>query len=323
MNKPALLHMDRLSVEFRTRTGVVKTLEDVSLRVARGEIVGVVGESGSGKSVMAHAIMGILDRAGRVTAGSIVLGGMDLLGASEADLRDVRGREVSMIFQSPRTALNPIRQVGRQIEDVLRRHAAITRRQLPRRAVEALSRVRIPDPAKRYHSYPFELSGGLCQRVGIATALACEPSLLIADEPTTGLDVTTQATIMDLLRELAVGRRMATLLITHDLHLAAEVCDRIIVMHAGHVIESAPTAKLFREPSHPYTAKLIAATPSGQESIDAIAAIPGSLPDLRATNLPPCRFAYRCDRHTRTCDRPSLTLTAVGEGHEVACRRPL
>jgi len=226
-----------------------------------------------------------------------------------------------MIFQNPRTALNPIRQVGRQIGDVLRRHAGVPRAQARARAVELLAQVQIPDPERRYWAYPFELSGGMCQRVMIALALACGPSLLIADEPTTGLDVTTQAAIMDLIDELARQSDMATMLITHDLGLAAEHCERIVVMHAGHVVECAPTADLFKSPRHPYTAKLIAATPRPGASLDDLAAIPGGLPDLRG-DLPPCRYRARCERYAPLCDGPLPRREPV-PGHLVACWKPL
>lgn len=256
-----LLAVENLTVEFRTRDGVVTALKSVGLGVGKGETLGVVGESGSGKSVTAYSVMGILDRAGKVTGGSAVFGGFEMIGAREKDLRELRGREASMIFQSPRTALNPIRAVGHQIEDVLRRHTLIRRGALQEKAIELLAQVRIADPEKRYWSYPFELSGGMCQRVMIAIALACEPALLIADEPTTGLDVTTQKATMDLIQELARARGMATILITHDLGLAAQYCDRIAVMQHGEVIESAATDALFRNPEHPYTKRLIRATP--------------------------------------------------------------
>ena len=244
-----LLAVRGFGLEFRTRSGIVRAIEDVSLTLHRGEIVGLVGESGSGKSVLSYALLGISDRAARVTGGEALFGGMDLLKADESTLADLRGREISMIFQSPRTALNPIRTVGLQIEDVLRRHAvargADLSRSLRERAVQALREVAIADPERRVAAYPFELSGGMCQRVMIALALACRPGLLIADEPTTGLDVTTQAAVMDLLTGLARERQMATLFITHDLALAADHCDRIVVMHAGHAVEAAPTAELF------------------------------------------------------------------------------
>ena len=318
-----LLEVQSLEVEFRTRSGTVRALQDVSLAVHRGETVGVVGESGSGKSVLFYSVLGILDAAGCITGGRAVFGGLDLTAASPTELAELRGREAAMIFQNPRAALNPIRKVGRQIEDVLARHTSTPSAQLRSRAIEALAAVRIPDPERRYHAYPFELSGGLCQRIMIALALACSPSLLIADEPTTGLDVTTQAAVMDLIGELSARRRMATVLITHDLGLAAEYCDRIVVMHAGHVVESAPTARLFERPRHPYTARLVATTPHGAQSLDALAAIPGNLPDLRRDDLPSCRFSERCDRREPACLSEPLGVVELEPGHRVACRRPL
>ena len=316
-----LLSVENLSVEFRTRDGVVKALDRVTFEIRRGETVGVVGESGSGKSVTAFSIMRILDPAARITGGRAVFDGLDLLSARETELESRRGRDLSMIFQNPRTALNPIRQVGRQIGDVLLRHAGVKRGEVRSRAVELLAQVQIPDPARRYWAYPFELSGGMCQRVMIALALACGPALLVADEPTTGLDVTTQSAIMDLIDELAQAKQMATLLITHDLGLAAEHCERIVVMHAGHVVESAPTAELFANPRHPYTAKLIAATPRPGVSLDELAAIPGGLPDLRG-ELPACRYSRRCERYAPFCDEP-LPVQEPAQGHTVACWKPL
>lgn len=317
-----ILDIKGLSVEFRTRSGVVKALENVSLNVYRGEMVGVVGESGSGKSVSALTAMGILDPAGAVTAGAITLGGLDILGAKESVLQETRGREVSMIFQSPRTALNPIRTVGKQIGDVLRRHGAANRQTVREMVIKALTAVRIPDPENRYDAYPFELSGGMCQRIMIAMALSCSPELLIADEPTTGLDVTTQAAIMDLIKDLARERNMATVLITHDMAMAADYCDRIVVMHAGHVVECAPTVELFSHPRHPYTAKLMKATPRGGGALDEIESIPGSLPDLRG-ELQPCRFAGRCERFEAACDAGPLVPVETSPGHVVNCRKPL
>ena len=324
--QPPLLEVKDFSLEFRTRSGTVRALQGVNLSVQRGEIVGLVGESGSGKSVLSYALLGISDRAAKVTSGSAVFGGMDLLQADEHTLADLRGREVSMVFQSPRTALNPIRPVGLQIQDVLRRHAAAPgvdlSRSLKERAVQALREVAIADPEGRVQAYPFEMSGGMCQRVMIALALACRPRLLIADEPTTGLDVTTQAAVMDLITGLARERQMATLFITHDLALAADHCDRIVVMHAGHAVESAPKASLFAQPRHPYTARLMSSTPGPQSSIASLAPVPGNLPDLRRSDLPACRFAERCERASARChtDRPTLP---GGAGHEVACWHPL
>ncbi|MBD2258345.1 ABC transporter ATP-binding protein [Pseudanabaena sp. FACHB-2040] len=324
----ALLSVENLTVEFRTRSGVVKALESVSFAIQPGETVGIVGESGSGKSVTAFTLMGVLDRAGRVTKGQALLQtgekNVDLLAEPESALRQLRGKELSMIFQNPRTALNPIRKVGKQIEDVLRCHSNLPSADLKTKAIDLLSSVRIPDAEKRYDAYPYELSGGLCQRIMIALALACSPKLLIADEPTTGLDVTTQATVMNLLKDLAEQRQMATVLITHDLALASEYCDRIVVMHAGHVVELAPTHALFAHPRHPYTAKLIAATPEPHKTFADLVPIPGNLPDLKATDLPPCRFSQRCDRYeTNLCDQPPLTLDLIDREHFVACQKPL
>ena len=318
---PALAVED-LSVEFRTRSGIVKVLDHVGFSVDKGETVALVGESGSGKSVTAFAVMGILDPAGRVTSGRAVFGGADLLTLSERDLAEQRGRELSMIFQNPRTALNPIRRVGQQIADVLVRHGGATRPDAPRAAVEMLKRVRIPDPERRAEAYPFELSGGMCQRIMIAIALACRPALLIADEPTTGLDVTTQAVIMDLIGELAHESGMATIFITHDLALAAEYCDRIVVMHAGHVVEAAPARALFAHPCHPYSAKLLAATPGETASLTELASIPGGLPDLRRPDLPACRYSDRCERRIDDCTKP-LPHRSAGERHVVSCWNPL
>jgi peptide/nickel transport system ATP-binding protein len=318
-----LLAVEDLSIEFRTRSGIVRALDRIGFALQRGETMALVGESGSGKSVTAYAILGILDEAARVTGGRIVFGGLDLLAAEPKVLDEVRGREVAIIFQNPRAALNPIRPVGRQIADILLRHGNVSAAQAPDRAIEMLANVRIPDPKRRALSYPFELSGGMCQRVMIALALACEPALLIADEPTTGLDITTQAVIMDLIAELAAAHSMATLLITHDLALAAEYCDRIAVMHAGQLVESAPTQLLFARPRHPYTAKLIAATPGEATQLADLAAIRGGLPDLRRADLPACRYSARCERQSEECLVPPLLRHADGEGGLVACRHPL
>jgi peptide/nickel transport system ATP-binding protein len=311
-----------LSVEFRTRSGIVHAVDNVSFAVGKGETIALVGESGSGKSVTAYAIMGILDASARVTGGRAMLGGLDLLSATPSQLAEVRGREIAMIFQNPRTALNPIRPVGRQIADVLIRHGNVPRRQAPAQAVEMLRAVGITDPARRAKAYPFEMSGGMCQRVMIAIALAAKPSLLIADEPTTGLDVTTQAVIMDLVADLAKELSMATIFITHDLALAGQRSARIAVMHAGHVVENAPTKQLFAHPRHPYTAELIAATPDSAAKLDDLAAIPGSLPDLRRTDLPPCRYSERCPRKIAACAQP-LPHSAPDATHIVACWNPL
>jgi peptide/nickel transport system ATP-binding protein len=316
------LSVEGLSVAFRTRGGIVRALENVSFSVARGETVAVVGESGSGKSVTAYAVMGILDAAGEVTAGRAVLGALDLLSAPPDVMAGVRGREIAMIFQNPRAALNPIRRVGRQIADVLLRHGGVTSRQAPEEAIRLLASVGITDPARRAMAYPFELSGGMCQRVMIAIALAARPSLLIADEPTTGLDVTTQAVIMDIIAERAAATGMATVFITHDLGLAAERADRIVVMHAGHVVEVAATRDVFARPRHPYTAELLAATPGPSSQLADLRTVPGAIPDLRGAALPACRYEARCRHRTPAC---AEALPAIGASAAagVACHHPL
>ncbi|RXG96577.1 dipeptide ABC transporter ATP-binding protein [Bradyrhizobium zhanjiangense] len=262
MTTQPLLDIQDLTVEFTTRRGIVKAVQHVDIAVAKGETLAIVGESGSGKSVTSYAVMRILDRAGRIAEGSVMFSGIDVKAATEDQMRDLRGREVSMIFQNPRAALNPIRKVGDQIEDVLRTH--VQQAQVAdhgEKAIEALEQVKIARPRERYHAYPFELSGGMCQRVVIALALACNPQLLIADEPTTGLDVTTQKAVMDLIVELTKRRAMSTILITHDLGLAAAYCDRVVVMEKGRVVETAKAADIFASPQHPYTKKLMRATP--------------------------------------------------------------
>ncbi|MBI5262938.1 MAG: ABC transporter ATP-binding protein [Bradyrhizobium sp.] len=261
MTARPLLDVRDLTVEFTTRRGIVKAVQHVDISVGKGETLGIVGESGSGKSVTSYAVMRILDRAGRIAEGSVMFSGIDVRGASEDEMRDLRGREISMIFQNPRAALNPIRKVGDQIEDVLRQHLQSTTSDRGEKAIEALEQVRIARARERYHAYPFELSGGMCQRVVIALALACNPQLLIADEPTTGLDVTTQKAVMDLIVELTKRRSMSTILITHDLGLAAAYCDRVVVMEKGRVVETAKSADIFAKPQHPYTRRLMRATP--------------------------------------------------------------
>lgn len=256
-----LLDVKDLTVEFATRRGIVQAVKQVNVSLAKGETLGIVGESGSGKSVTSYAVMRILDRAGRIAEGSITFSGIDVKDATESAMRDLRGREMSMIFQNPRAALNPIRKVGDQIEDVLRQHVQTADIDRGEKAIEALEQVKIARPRERYHAYPFELSGGMCQRVVIALALACNPQLLIADEPTTGLDVTTQKAVMDLIVELTKSRGMSTILITHDLGLAAAYCDRVVVMEKGNVVETALSKDIFAKPKHPYTRKLMRATP--------------------------------------------------------------
>ena len=276
-----MLSVRDLQVAFRTRRGEVSAVRGISFDLAKGERLGIVGESGSGKSVTSYALMRILDAAGHIKAGEATYSGIDLRRAAESAMRDIRGREISMIFQNPRAALNPIRKVGHQIEDVLRRHGQAVRGNARAKAIEALEAVRIRDAEARYEAYPFELSGGMCQRVVIAIALACDPKLLIADEPTTGLDITTQKAVMDLVDELVRARGMSSILITHDLGLAAQYCDRIMVMQDGAIVDSGHPEALFGNPGHPYTAKLVDATPRRGVTIRAL--LP---PDQRAPEAP-------------------------------------
>jgi peptide/nickel transport system ATP-binding protein len=304
MTAQPLLDVNDLTVEFATRRGIVKAVQHVNITVAKGETLGIVGESGSGKSVTSYAVMRILDRAGKIAEGSVVFSGIDVKNATEDQMRDLRGREISMIFQNPRAALNPIRKVGDQIEDVLRQH--VQQSQVPDRgekAIEALEAVKIARPRERYHAYPFELSGGMCQRVVIALALACNPQLLIADEPTTGLDVTTQKAVMDLIVELTRSRGMSTILITHDLGLAAAYCDRVVVMEKGRVVETALSADIFAKPEHAYTKKLMRATPRVGVSLRDL------LPEEEAAKLAPIS--------------PHPTTVMAGPGGDVATKQPL
>ena len=297
MNAIPLLDVRNLTVEFATRNGTVRAVENVDITIAKGETLAIVGESGSGKSVTSYAVMRILDRAGRIAQGSIAFSGVDIGRASEPEMRDLRGREISMVFQNPRAALNPIRKVGVQIADVLRQHAQADSQTMRDKVVDILKQVKIARPEERYEAYPFELSGGMCQRIVIALALACRPQLLIADEPTTGLDVTTQKAVMDLITEFTRARGMSTILITHDLGLAAAYCDRVVVMQKGKVVETADRSDIFNAPAHPYTRRLMRATPRPGVALRDLlpeemaivarsADVPAARPDLGATTTP-------------------------------------
>ena len=316
---PPLLSIRNLTIRFGADTARPPTVDGIDLDICAGEFVALVGESGSGKSLTAHTIAGILDPAANVRADRLALGGTDIL-AEGWD--EIRGRKVGIVFQNSRAALNPIRRIGQQIADVFKAHGTAPRSRLDAAIVEALVAVRIPDAERRARAYPGELSGGMCQRVMLAIALAGEPSLLIADEPTTGLDTTTQAAILALLLERARERRMATLLITHDLELARAHAERIVVMHAGQIVEDASAAALFARPRHPYSALLIAATPSRARDVEALAGIPGRTPDLDE-HTPACRFADRCDRAERRCFSEFPPGDFDSDGRVFHCWRPL
>ncbi len=287
-----LLQVEDLRVSFSTRNGTVDALHGVSFALEAGETLGIVGESGSGKSVTSLAVMRLLDRAGRIAGGRVLFQGRDITRAGAGELRTLRGAAMSMIFQNPRAALNPIRTVEQQIADVLRAHRRMTASEARAQALELLRAVRIRDAEQRLHAYPGELSGGMCQRVMIAMAIACEPSLLIADEPTTGLDVTTQKIVMDLLSGITADRGMAMILITHDLGLAARYCGEIAVMEQGLIVERGPTETLFRAARHPYTQRLIAASPTRDST----------LADLARADLAPAAEPEAAADGTRQCE---------------------
>ena len=268
MHKTYFLDIRDLSVDFRTRNGTIRAVDDINFHLSKGEFLGIVGESGSGKSVTAYSVMGLLDSAGKPVCGQVIYDGIDIIKAPEPTMRDIRGREISMIFQNPRAALNPIRPVGYQIEDVLKQHQLATKQTAKSKAVEMLRQVKIFEPELRYKSYPFELSGGMCQRVMIAIALACSPRLLIADEPTTGLDTTTQKATMDLVKELALKRNMAVIVISHDLGMVSKYCSRLIVMESGKIVEVSSVNDLLSCPKHEYSKKLIAASPKPNSRLE-------------------------------------------------------
>jgi peptide/nickel transport system ATP-binding protein len=310
----ALLQVRNLSTHFRTHAGVARAVDGVSFRVEEGETVGIVGESGCGKTVTCLSIMGLVPRpTGRILPGSSVrLAGRELVGLAERELRRVRGEEVAMIFQDPMSSLNPVIPVGEQIAEALRLHRGLKRSEISEVTTSLLREVGFPDPEGRLGAYPHQLSGGMRQRVMIAMALSCQPALLIADEPTTALDVTIQAQILDLLAGLRRQRGMGLLLITHDLGVVAEVCDRVVVMYAGQVVESGTVEEIFGLPRHPYTRGLLASLPGLEEERPELRPIPGSVPS--PLSFPDgCRFRDRCMHAWERC-REAPPLVSVGGG---------
>jgi peptide/nickel transport system ATP-binding protein len=317
-----LLEVKGLVTSFYTRDGVVRAVDGIDFSVDRGEIMGLVGESGCGKSVTSLSILRLVAKPGRIEAGEIMFDGRDLLKLPDDEMRKIRGDRISMIFQQPTSSLNPVWDVGRQIEEVLRIHRGMKGKVARSRAGELLKMVGIPDPERRLSNFPHEMSGGMAQRVMIAMALACEPELLIADEPTTALDVTIQAQILDLMRNLRDETGTAIVLITHDLGVVAEMCDRVAVMYAGEIVEHTDVTSLYRRPMHPYTRGVIGSIPVVGDIRDELAVIPGNVPNL--IDLPKgCRFAPRCvtrieeDVVIATDVHPGLL--PVGDGHEVRC----
>jgi peptide/nickel transport system ATP-binding protein len=313
-----LLEIAGLSTSFTTRSGVIRAVDNVSLSLRAGRVLGLVGESGCGKTITALSILNLVPPPGRITAGKILFEGRDLLTLSEAEMRKIRGARISMVFQEPMTALNPVFTVGNQISEVLTTHQNITDHEALDRSVELLQSVGIPSPEKRVHEYPHQLSGGMRQRVMIAMAIACRPSLVLADEPTTALDVTIQAHILELLARIQLEMGMAMVLVTHDLGLIAERAHEVAVMYAGRIVEKADTAALFAEPLHPYTRGLMASIPRpGESRRSRLRTIPGSVP--RLADLPQgCTFSPRCDiRFERCSTEPELV--EIRPGHLVRC----
>ena len=318
-----VLEVANLRTVFFTRTGLVRAVDDVSFTVGAGEVLAIVGESGCGKSITALSLMRLIPSPpGRIVSGSVKLDGRELLSLPEEEMRQVRGNKIGMIFQEPMTSLNPVLTVGEQIAEAIRLHQDLSRQAARDKAVELLRLVRIPEPAQRARDYPHHLSGGMRQRAMIAMAVSCNPRVLIADEPTTALDVTIQAQILDLLLRLQQETGTAIILITHDLGVVAETAQRVIVMYAGRKIEEAPVETLFAGPRHPYTRGLLASVPrlaslSGIET-ERLAEIPGMVPALTA--LPPgCAFAPRCSRADDRCRAAYPDYTVQGEGHFAAC----
>jgi oligopeptide/dipeptide ABC transporter ATP-binding protein len=313
-----VLEVRDLRTSFKTRGGLVKAVDGVSFAVRRGETLGIVGESGSGKSVMALSLIRLVPPPGVITGGQVLLRGVDILALSEREMEDVRGSGIALILQDPMTSLNPVLTIGDQVVETLRAHSRTGRRAFVAEAIELLRRVKIPAPEERMRAYPHQLSGGMRQRVAGAIAVACDPAVLIADEPTTALDATTQLRYLELLRELQATSGLGIIFITHDFGIVASVCDRVAVMYAGHIVESGDVPSIFAQPAHPYTRALLAAVPDLDSDIERLETIPGQPPALDA--LPPgCPFADRCPLVMDRCRVDYPPTVTVGEGHIAVC----
>jgi oligopeptide/dipeptide ABC transporter ATP-binding protein len=317
-----LLEVENLQTHFPTRAGLVKAVNDVSFHIDEGELLGLVGESGCGKSITALSIMKLIGAPGRIAGGSIKFKGEELTTASNERLREIRGNDIAMIFQDPMTSLNPVYTVGEQIAEALRLHRKLDKKAAWTAAIDALREVAMPSPERRVNDYPHQLSGGMRQRVMIAMALACDPELLIADEPTTALDVTIQAQILELLDELRKTRKLAVLLITHDLGVVAEVADRVAVMYTGKIVEESAVEEIFRQPKHPYTQGLLRSVPKlrefGDERATRLSTIQGTVPS--PTALPDgCHFAPRCEFRMEKCTHGEIPLYQIGDEIKVRC----
>ena len=317
-----ILTVKDLKTYFYTASGVAKAVDGVSFNIAKGETMGIVGESGSGKSVTSSSIIRLLPpRTGKIVGGSIEFEGKDVLALSKKELNDFRGKDIAVIFQDQMTSLDPVLNIGKQMTEMIMAHQNVTKDEAWKMAVEALSKVGIPEPEKRMNSYPYELSGGMCQRVIIAMAVCCKPKLIIADEPTTALDVTVQAQVLELLKELQRDMDTAILLITHNLGVVWEMCDKVMVMYAGNTVEFTDTKTLYSNPRHPYTWGLLDSMPKlSDESKGELKTIPGTPPDLRLTGRC-CNFYNRCPYVTEACTQSVPPLVEVEPGHFVACHR--
>ncbi len=317
-----ILTVKDLKTYFYTASGVAKAVDGVSFNIAKGETMGIVGESGSGKSVTSSSIIRLLPpRTGKIVGGSIEFEGKDVLALSKKELNDFRGKDIAVVFQDPMTSLDPVFKIGKQMTEMIMAHQNVTKDEAWKMAVEALSKVGIPEPEKRMNSYPYELSGGMCQRVIIAMAVCCKPKLIIADEPTTALDVTVQAQVLELLKDLQRNMDTAILLITHNLGVVWEMCDKVMVMYAGNTVEFTDTKTLYSNPRHPYTWGLLDSMPKlSDESKGELKTIPGTPPDLRLTGEC-CNFYNRCPYVTEACTQSVPPLVEVEPGHFVACHR--
>lgn len=317
-----ILTVKDLKTYFYTASGIAKAVDGVSFNIAKGETMGIVGESGSGKSVTSSSIIRLLPpRTGKIVGGSIEFEGKDVLALSKKELNDFRGKDIAVIFQDPMTSLDPVFKIGKQMTEMIMAHQNVTKDEAWKMSVEALSKVGIPEPEKRMNSYPYELSGGMCQRVIIAMAVCCKPKLIIADEPTTALDVTVQAQVLELLKELQRDMDTAILLITHNLGVVWEMCDKVMVMYAGNTVEFTDTKTLYSNPRHPYTWGLLDSMPKlSDESKGELKTIPGTPPDLRLTGKC-CNFYNRCPYVTEACTQSVPPLVEVEPGHFVACHR--
>ncbi|GBF10249.1 ABC transporter ATP-binding protein [Tepidibacillus sp. HK-1] len=318
MSESYLLQVKQLITNFYTEDGVFSAVNDVSFSLKPGETLGIVGESGSGKSVTSLSIMGLIPKSNGKVEGSILYNGEELTNLSEKQMRKLRGNEIAMIFQEPMTSLNPVFTIGNQMVESIRLHTSLSKKEAKKKAIDMLKRVGIPRAEEIMNEYPHQLSGGMRQRVMIAMAMSCTPSILIADEPTTALDVTIQAQILDLMRNLKKDSNTSILLITHDLGVVAEMCDRVIVMYAGKIVEEADVRTIFHYPNHPYTKGLIQSTPQLNETKQRLYSIPGNVPSIK--EMPSgCTFAPRCEYATDQCLHQVPELKDVGTNHKSRC----